>query len=108
MTAMTVNQRFQKSAQDYVAYLGTPEGRSRTDLAFRNLEDFICRSRAEGSLSALDVGAGTGAMAVRLARLGMQVTLLDSSKAMLDIAKRTAEEAELRTRSYCYMGRLRS
>jgi 2-polyprenyl-3-methyl-5-hydroxy-6-metoxy-1,4-benzoquinol methylase len=93
MTAMTVNQRFQKSAQDYVAYLGTPEGRLRTDLAFRNLEDFICRSRAEGSLSALDVGAGTGAMAVRLARLGMQVTLLDSSKAMLDIAKRTAEEA---------------
>jgi S-adenosylmethionine-dependent methyltransferase len=44
-------------------------------------------------LCALDVGCGTGATAVRLARLGMHVTLLDSSPAMLDIATRTAQEA---------------
>ena len=45
------------------------------------------------SLSALDVGCGTGATAVRLAQLGIHVTLLDSSPAMLDIAKRVAGEA---------------
>ena len=42
---------------------------------------------------ALDVGCGTGATAVRLAQVGFHVTQLDSSEAMLDIARRTAEEA---------------
>jgi len=93
MTTMAVNERFQNGAQDYVAYLETPEGRLRTDLAFANLEDFLPRSQAEKSLCALDVGCGTGATAIRLARLGMHVTLLDSSPAMLDIAKRAAREA---------------
>src|SRR6202162_6476389 len=93
MTTRADNERFQNGAQDYVAYLETPEGRLRTDLAFANLEDFLPRSQAEKSLCALDVGCGTGATAVRLARLGMHVTLLDSSPAMLDVAKRTAHEA---------------
>ena len=47
----------------------------------------------QSSLCALDLGCGTGATAVRLARLGIHVTLLDSSPAMLDIAKREAREA---------------
>src|SRR5271156_5018329 len=93
MTTMTVNERFQDGAQDYVAYLETPEGRLRTDLAFGNLEDFLPRSQAGKSVCALDVGCGTGATAVRLAQLGIHVTLLDSSPAMLDIAKRAAGEA---------------
>jgi S-adenosylmethionine-dependent methyltransferase len=93
MTTMAVNERFQNGAQDYVAYLATPEGRLRTDLAFANLEDFLPRLQVEKSLCALDVGCGTGATAIRLARLGMHVTLLDSSPAMLDVAKRTAQEA---------------
>lgn len=93
MTTMVVNERFQNGAQDYAAYLETPEGRLRTDLAFANLEDFLPRSQAEKPLCALDIGCGTGATAVRLARLGMHVTLLDSSPAMLDIANRTAKQA---------------
>ena len=93
MTTMAVDERFQNGAQDYAAYLEKPEGRLRTDLAFANLEDFLPRLQAEKSLCALDVGCGTGATAIRLARLGMRVTLLDSSPAMLDIAKRTAQEA---------------
>jgi S-adenosylmethionine-dependent methyltransferase len=93
MTTMAVDERFQNGAQDYVAYLETPEGRLRTDLAFANLEDFLPRSQVEKSLCALDVGCGTGATAIRLARLGMHVTLLDSSPAMLDIAMRAAREA---------------
>jgi S-adenosylmethionine-dependent methyltransferase len=40
----------------------------------------------------LDVGAGTGASAVRLAKLGHHVTLLDSARPMLDLAERAARE----------------
>ena len=92
-TAKADSERFQSGANQYAVYLETPEGRLRSDLAFANLEDFLPRSQAEKSLCALDVGCGTGATAIRLARLGMHVTLLDSSPAMLDIAKRAAREA---------------
>jgi S-adenosylmethionine-dependent methyltransferase len=93
MTAKADSERFQSGANQYAAYLETPEGRLRTDLAFANLQDFLPRSQAEKSLYALDVGCGTGATAIRLARLGIHVTLLDSSPAMLDIAKGAAREA---------------
>jgi S-adenosylmethionine-dependent methyltransferase len=92
-TAKADSERFQNGADEYAVYLETPEGRLRTDLAFANLEDFLPRPQAGKSLCALDVGCGTGATGVRLARLGMRVTLLDSSPAMLDIAKRAAQEA---------------
>jgi S-adenosylmethionine-dependent methyltransferase len=83
-------ERFRTGAAKYAAYLETPEGRLRLDLAFANLQDFL--PQATRSLLALDIGGGTGAMAVRLARLGLHVTLLDASEAMLDFAKRTARE----------------
>jgi S-adenosylmethionine-dependent methyltransferase len=43
-------------------------------------------------LRTLDLGCGTGATAVRLARLGVHVTAVDCSSAMLDIAQRAAHE----------------
>ncbi len=92
MTAHTDSQRFQSGADKYAAYLKTPEGRLRSDLALANLEDFLSL-RVRDSLHALDIGCGTGATAVRLARLGIHVTLLDSSQEMLDIAQRAAVEA---------------
>jgi S-adenosylmethionine-dependent methyltransferase len=94
MTANAGSERFQNGADKYAAYLETPEGRLRSDLSFDNLQEFI-PLRANGSLRALDVGCGTGATAVRLARLGIHVTLLDSSPAMLDIAQRAAREARV-------------
>ena len=93
MTAKAESERFDSGAEKYAAYLETPEGRLRSDLAFANLQDFICMPQTKNSLSALDLGCGTGVTAVRLAQLGMQVTLLDSSQAMLDIAKRRVQEA---------------
>ena len=41
MTNKALNERFQNGAQAYEAYLETPEGRLRTDLAFANLQDFM-------------------------------------------------------------------
>jgi S-adenosylmethionine-dependent methyltransferase len=94
MRKTTVNadsKRFQSGADKYAAYLDTPEGRLRLDLAFANLQGFL--PKATQSLRALDLGGGTGAAAVRLARLGLHVTLLDSSLPMLDFAESAAREA---------------
>jgi S-adenosylmethionine-dependent methyltransferase len=92
MTAKADRERFESGAEKYAVYLETPEGRLRSDLAFANLQDFL-PVQANHSLRALDLGCGTGATAVRLARLGIHVTLLDSSPEMLDIAKRATREA---------------
>jgi S-adenosylmethionine-dependent methyltransferase len=91
MTTKADSERFQSGADQYAVYLETPEGRLRSDLAFANLQDFL--PQAKPSVRALDLGCGTGVTAVRLAQLGIHVTLLDSSPAMLDIAKRAAREA---------------
>jgi S-adenosylmethionine-dependent methyltransferase len=91
MTANADFERFRTGAAQYAAYLETPEGRLRLDLAFANLQEFLPQTTQ--SLHALDLGCGTGAMAVRLARLGFHVTLLDASLPMLDIAERAAREA---------------
>ena len=93
MTAKPDSDRFQSGADKYAAYLETPEGRLRCGLAFANLQDFLVLPQSKRSLRGLDLGCGTGATAVRLARLGIHMTLLDSSSAMLDIAKRAAREA---------------
>ena len=85
------SDRFQSEAGKYAAYLETRDGRLRSDLAFANLQEFL--PKGAQALRALDIGGGTGALAVRLARLGSDVTVLDESPPMLDIARSAAEEA---------------
>jgi len=92
------DDRFQKGAQEYAAYVEAPEGRLRTDLAFANLQDFLPASQAKEPMSALDVGCGPGLTAVRLVRLGFHVTQLDSSQSMLDLARHAAEDAGIADR----------
>jgi len=87
------NERFESGAPAYAAYLETPEGRLRSDLGFANLEEFLPQSATGNPLRALDVGCGTGETGIRLARLGFQVTLVDFSRSMLDLARRAAEQA---------------
>jgi S-adenosylmethionine-dependent methyltransferase len=95
MTASNDGERFQSEADKYAAYLETPEGRLRLDQALANVQEFLPLPQATQPLMALDLGGGTGALTLRLARLGFHVTLLDSSAAMLDIAKRAAQVAGL-------------
>jgi S-adenosylmethionine-dependent methyltransferase len=89
MSAGASSERFQSGANKYAAYLETPGGRLRSDLAFANLHEFLPQ-QAEQPLRAMDLGCGTGVVAVRLARLGIHVTAVDCSAAMLDIAQRAA------------------
>lgn len=91
MSANAKFEHFRTEAAKYAAYLETPEGRLRLDLSFANLQEFLAHNPRP--LNVLDLGGGTGVMAVRLARLGHQVTLLDSSLPMLDFAQRAAQEA---------------
>ena len=105
MKEMTANddlERFRTGAAKYAAYLETPEGQLRLDLSFANLQDFL--PQATRPLLALDLGGGTGATAVRLARLGLNVTLLDASEPMLDFAKRAAREAGVTERITLKLG----
>ncbi len=97
MTANDDSDRFRTGASKYAAYLDTPEGRLRLDLAFAYLRDSL--PQAASSLRVLDLGCGTGATAVRLARLGFHITLLDASLPMLDIAKRAVQEAGVSERT---------
>jgi len=89
------DNRFESDARRYAAYLETPEGRLRSDLTFANLHDFLPARHEAEPLRALDLGCGTGATSIRLARLGIHVTLLDSSAAMLDLAERAVVESEV-------------
>ena len=81
--------------QAYGEYLRTVSGRLRADLAWNNLRSFL---PSEPDAAALDVGSGTGEMAVRLAECGFQVTVLDVSEAMLAETERASMEANLRHR----------
>lgn len=92
-TGGQADNRFQSDAGKYAAYLQTPEGRLRLDLAFGNVQELLPTPAGGNPLSALDLGCGTGATAIRLAQQGFHVTLLDRSQAMLDIAQRAVLEA---------------
>jgi 2-polyprenyl-3-methyl-5-hydroxy-6-metoxy-1,4-benzoquinol methylase len=92
-------------AAAYSDYLRTVGGRLRVDLAWENLREFL---PPKPQRRALDVGCGTGEMALRLAGLGFQVTALDASDTMLAETKRTAAEAGLQALISVYFARTTS
>ncbi len=87
----------------YDQYLASFEGRLRVDLAWLNLLDHLDQST---SLVALDAGAGTGAMALRLAEQAEEVHLLDPSEAMLQRARAQAKQRQLLDRLRFHVGRI--
>ena len=84
----------------YVEYLETPLGRLRSELAWRNLELHLPRAGAAPP-RALDLGSGTGEMALRLAAAGFSVTLVDGSPRMLERAVNVAASRGLSHRIAC-------
>ena len=76
-------------ALKYAAYLKTPAGRLRFELAWENVRRFLPPDASKQR--ALDVGGGTGAASVQLAQMGCEVVLLDASEEMLRIARQQAE-----------------
>jgi S-adenosylmethionine-dependent methyltransferase len=92
--------RFQ-DAEKYAAYLKTPAGRLRSELAWANMRPFLPHHTSNPR--ALDVGGGTGFASVQLARMGHEVWLLDSSEQMLRIARERAEACGVAARiSFCH------
>ena len=92
--------RFQ-DAEKYAAYLKTPAGRLRSELAWENLRRFLPSNSSKQR--ALDVGGGTGFASVQIARMGYEVVLLDSSEDMLRIARGQAGAGDVSSRiSFCH------
>ncbi len=90
-----------QDAEKYAAYLKTPAGRLRSELAWENLRRFLPLDASKRR--ALDVGGGTGFASVELARMGYGVVLLDASEQMLRIARQQAEACGVTPRiSFCH------
>lgn len=93
-------ERFDIDPSAYAEYLRTPLGRLRSELSWRNLESHLpCAGTPPPR--ALDLGAGTGEMALRLAAGGWAVTLVDGSPRMLGRAAQLAEARGLGARIAC-------
>jgi S-adenosylmethionine-dependent methyltransferase len=103
-TSLKSDNRFESDAKRYAEYLNTPEGRLRIDLTLATVQEFLPIASGVESLRVLDIGGGTGAAAVRLARLGMNVTVFDSSVAMLELAEKTIAEAGLSAKVTIQLG----
>ncbi|MGB4781351.1 methyltransferase domain-containing protein [Candidatus Methylomirabilis sp.] len=80
---------FGEQAFAYRDYLEGPSGRLRQEIAWRRVSTFLERiwNTASGPRRILDAGCGTGELALRLARIGHQVVLLDPAEEMLSIAQ---------------------
>ena len=80
-------ERFQRKVY------GGLKGDIRLAVLWRDLETQLPQIHGGASLRVLDVGAGFGQLAIRLAKLGHQVTVNDISSEMLAVAKSSAEES---------------
>ena len=89
-----MNQIFEKEAKSW----WNPEGPFKLLHKMNPLRlDYLLRELPQDkkSLKALDFGCGGGLITIPLARLGMRVTGLDSSKEAIKIAKIETEKAQL-------------
>ena len=76
------------SSYDAIAELYDPWNRSVTE----DVDFYVAEARKDGG-PVVELGVGTGRIAVPIARAGVRVIGVDSSKRMLDLCRRRAEEA---------------
>jgi ubiquinone/menaquinone biosynthesis C-methylase UbiE len=89
-----VTPTFDERADWFDRHYATTRGRVRAALVLERLADILPPPPA----TVLDVGGGSGAIAVPLAAEGYRVTVLDPSAAMLDLAARRATDANVELR----------
>jgi ubiquinone/menaquinone biosynthesis C-methylase UbiE len=80
---------FDERAEWFDGHYRTTRGRVRRELVSERLRASIPPAPA----TVLDVGGGSGAIAIPLAKAGYRVTLVDPSAGMLAVAERSAAEA---------------
>ncbi|MBN3925210.1 class I SAM-dependent methyltransferase [Nostoc sp. NMS4] len=78
---------------DAIASMYDLKGMERHDIVLDCLDRLILKNLPEGS-HIFDLGCGTGQIAKRLLKRGYQVTGLDSSEGMLNIARENAPDAK--------------
>ncbi|MFN2220484.1 MAG: methyltransferase [Anaerolineae bacterium] len=84
--------RFEAGAEDWTRYNREPLGCIRHEVTWRNLAPRLPDVRAgEGEPRVLDVGGGSGEIALRLVQHGYRVWLVDYAASMLDQARQAAE-----------------
>jgi S-adenosylmethionine-dependent methyltransferase len=86
-----VTPTFDERAEWFDRHYDTPRGRVRATLLLERLAATLPPPPA----TVLDVGGGSGAIAIPLAVRGYDVTLLDPSPAMLELARRHAAGASV-------------
>lgn len=87
--------RFGAGAEAWAEYNEKPLGRIRREVTWHNLAPHLPDvARTEAPPRVLDVGGGSGELALRLARRGYSVWLLDYAPAMLDQARQWASAAQ--------------
>jgi S-adenosylmethionine-dependent methyltransferase len=89
-----VTPTFDERADWFDRHYTTTRGRVRAALVLERLADILPSPPA----TVLDVGGGSGAIAVPLATDGYRVTVLDPSSVMLDLAGRHAADAGVELR----------
>lgn len=82
-SGQSVQHIFDRKTQEWLRYTGSPGGKLRHIVILRHLR----KHTAPPPLDVLDVGGGTGEVALDLAREGHAVTLLDISPGMIEQAQ---------------------
>jgi S-adenosylmethionine-dependent methyltransferase len=93
---MTTDRNFDDLAARFQRKVyGGLKGDIRLAVLWRDLEEWLPDIHGKRPLRVLDIGAGLGQLAIRLAALGHDVVVNDISREMLAIARKSAREAGL-------------